>query len=382
MTRQATGGLRHRAWIVRRALTGRTTRRALMDYLKMVALIMVVLLMIAWAIDLADNLNAIRRDARARDVPVLSLLAPYLTYRTADMVTRMLPMACFFGVYLAEIGRRLRLETVILKAAGASPLRLLAGVLLFAVLTGVLQHKLENTWRPAAVVAQVELGHGAYARRFSLDWTTEHRWVVTGDVAIRGQVRRAPPGTMRDVLIFVGIRSHRLETIYAADRLVPGAEPGEWIAKQGTRWQATADGERVEPFESRSLTLDLIPEQIAHIGVPAFYLPAPALHAIATMRDAPTAPGADLAIWQRLSAWTLPGTFALLAFCLANAGFSGRRPDIPRLVALACLGYVSVVSVKVFWALGELAVISAPVAVFASVGLVWALSLWLLRRQS
>lgn len=365
-----------------RGLTGTATRRALADYLKMVALIMFVLLMIAWAIDLADHFDSMRTDAAARGVPVATILAPYLMYRTADMVTRMLPMACFFGVFLAEVGRRLRLETVVLQAGGASPLRLLAGILLFAVLTGTLQSRLENDWRPAAVAAQVKLGHGTYAERYDLDWTHDYHWFVADDIAVRAQVRRGAPSALRNVLVFKGIKSPRLEAIISAEQLIPGQDQNQWVAINGTRSLANGNEQDSTDFDRFSLTLDLIPEQVKYFEVSGWYIPDPDLRKIASQTKAATAPGADLAIWQRLTAWTLPGTFALLAFCLANSGFSGRRPDIPRLIALACLGYVSVVSVKVFWSMGELSVLPAPIAVLASVSLVWILSIWLLWRQS
>ena len=353
---------------LRGALFGIATRRALMDYLCMVGLIQFILLAIAWTIDLAENYAGIAADAERRGLSLVATLFPYLGYRSADMVTRMLPMACFFGVYLAEIARRTRLETVILKAAGASPARMLAAVLLFAILLGTLQAKLEQSWRPAAVAAQVELGYGSYARRFRNDWTHFQSWFVSGDTAIRAELKRDQPPEMRDVLIFTGINAPHLETIYAAEQVLPGDAPGQWRLVSGSKWDAERGMESAEPFEEMTLTLDLIPEQISYFDEPAFYIPTEPLRAIARMRNAPTAAGADVALWRRRTAWILPGTFALLAFCLASAGFCGRTPNVPRLIALACLGYFAVVSVKVFWARGALAAVPAAASGLSTVG--------------
>jgi len=364
------------------ALFGIAARRALMDYVRMTGLILFILLITAWTIDLAQNFPRIRTDATRREVSVVSIVFPYLGYRAVDIITRMLPMACFFGVFAAEIMRRFRLETVILKAAGASPLRLLGAVLLFAIVTGALQTRLEQSWRPAAIQAQVALGHGSYARRFRQDWRLTNDWLVSGDTAVRARLRRDTPPAMRDVLIFTGINAPELKTIYAAERVVPGDTPYEWRLQKGSKWQATDGAETSESFDELTLTLDLIPEQISFVAVPAFYIPSEPLRAIATMRNAPTAAAADVAIWRRLTAWTLPGTFALLAFLLVSFGFSGRTANYPRLIALAFLGYVSVVSVKVFWALGELGAVAAPMSVLATVGAVWGLSAILLYRQS
>jgi lipopolysaccharide export LptBFGC system permease protein LptF len=364
------------------ALFGIATRRALLDYLRMVGLILFILLATAWTIDLAGNYAGIAADAERRGLSLAATLLPYLGYRTADMVTRMLPMACFFGVYLAEIARRARLETVILKAAGASPVRMLSAVLLFALLLGTLQARLEQSWRPAAVAAQIELGYGSYARRFRNDWTHFQSWLVSGDTAIRAELKRDQPPEMRDVLIFTGINAPHLKTIYSAARALPGDTPRQWRLLSGSKWQAEQGMESAEAFDEMTLTLDLIPEQISYYDEPAFYIPTEPLRAIARMRNAPTAANADVALWRRRTVWTLPGTFALLAFCLASAGFGGRTANVPRLIALACLGYFAVVSVKVFWALGELAAVPAAASVLSTVGAVLLLSAVLIRRQS
>ena len=365
-----------------RALFGIATRRAVYDYLRFVALIMFILLAIAWTIDLAEHFGIIRRDAEAKGIAVYRILLPYLTYRSADMITRMLPMACFFGVFLAEIGRRARLETVILHAAGASPYRVIAAVLIFGAIVGTLQQQLEGNWRPAAVAAQVDLGHGDYAERFTKVWLNDHAWFLDGDTAIRGQVLRDDPPAMRDVLIFTGLRAPRLQTIYAAKRADPAGEPFLWRLQGVEKWDAEAGEDSSIAVADLTLQLALIPEQLTHYSVPAFYLPTAALLKMKQLNSAPrTVIDANVALWRRRTAWMLPGALALLGVFLTKLGYSGRQPSVPRLLALALFGYVSVVSIKVLWAVGELGGLTAPMAVLGSVVFILGASVSLIRRQ-
>lgn len=283
-----------------RALFGIATRRAVYDYLRFVALIMFILLAIAWTIDLAEHFGIIRRDAEAKGIAVYRILLPYLTYRSADMITRMLPMACFFGVFLAEIGRRARLETVILHAAGASPYRAIAAVLIFGVMVGALQQRLEGNWRPAAVAAQVDLGHGDYAERFTKVWLNGYAWFLDGDTAVRAQVLRDDPPAMRNVLIFTGLREPRLQTIYAAERVDPAGEPFLWRLRGVEKWDAAAGEDSSVAVPDLTLRLDLIPEQLTHYSVPAFYLPTAPLLKMRQLNSAPrTVIDAKVALWRR-----------------------------------------------------------------------------------
>ncbi len=374
----ATGLLRR----LRTVAFGIATRNAVADYLKTLLVMQFVLLCIAWSIDLAENFPGIRVDAQARGVPIYQLLMPYLSYRTADMMARMLPMACFFAVFLAEFLRRARLETVIFAAAGASPLRLIAPMLIFGALIGGLQYKLESDWRPRAVAAQITLGHGSYAERFRRLWIPNPVWFVSGDTAIRAKILRDESPAMRDVLIFVGLRPPMLRQIYLAEYAEPGETPGRWRLRNAEFWDLEAGREDKVPLGDIDMTLDVIPEQLAYYDMAGFYLPDAPLRAIATMRNAPeTSFGADVAIWRRHVAWVVPGMVALLAMLLAQGGYSGRRAHIPRLIALGFAGYLAVISLKVIWSIGELGALPAPVAVCGSLLNIVAICGWLFHRQ-
>jgi lipopolysaccharide export LptBFGC system permease protein LptF len=347
------------------AAFGLATRRGFFDYLRAVALILFILLMVAWTIDLAKSLPELRRVAEDRGAPLHGIAARYLFYRTVDMVTRLLPMACFFGAFIAEIRRRLTLETVILHAAGASTLRLLAGALWLGLLLGALQTALEARWRPAVIWAQVEFGVGDYARRFGPGWLNTPRWFVTEDMAIRGEVLREAAPHMRDVKVFAGIRAPELKQVFSAETMRPGPAPFTWRLEGVTRW----DGGSFRGTPSADVTIEtkLLPEMLTYLDVLKFNLPGSSLAAFAALPE--PIPEVETAKWRRLTAWALPGALILFGAGLARMGFDGRRAVVPRLIGLAAFGYVVVVSVKVFWKVGEMGALPAPIAASAGMSL-------------
>jgi lipopolysaccharide export LptBFGC system permease protein LptF len=174
---------------------------------------------------------------------------------------------------------------------------------------------------------------------------------------------------MRDVLIFQGIRATSLTGVISAERAYPTDVPTEWRLDNVLVWET--DTENAEPVSLPAMTLelDLIPEQLSYLGIYEFNIPTGPLLRIA---DRPTARNADdvrTALWRRRTAWLIPGALALMAVALARAGFAGRVAVIPRLIAVGALGYVSVVSIKVFWVVGELGLLPAPLAVLLPIAL-------------
>lgn len=350
-------------------------RRALTDYLLGVGLVLFVLLMVAWTIDLARTFPAIRATADLRDVPLVNLLAPYLLQRGVDIVARLLPMACFFGVFLAELARRNRLESIIIAASGATPARMLTAVLWFGLIAGSAQTLLESRWRPAAVMAQVDSGLGDYAVWYRRGWLNWASWFVEDDIAIRAVVRRTAEPELRDVLVFEGIRDPRLRRAVAAERAYPTPKPFVWALEEVRIWKL--DNGNTTPLTQPTLEMriDLIPEQLSYIGVPEINIPTTPLMAIAARPGALNASGIATAVWRRRTAGLLPIIAALLAVALASRTYEGRVLVIPRTIAMAAVGYVLMVSIKVFWELGNLGAIWPVVAVLAPLTSILAIAL-------
>lgn len=328
----------------------------MLQHLGLVALVMFILLMVAWTIDLAREFRGLRFGAEERGLPLMQVVLPYLAHRTADIATRLLPMAVFFGVFLSEILRRLRSETAILDAAGFTPLWQAAVLLWLGLALGGLQGLLEAQWRPAAVAAQVQSGFGHYGRHFRPGWRGQDDWFLSGDVILRGEVYRAPGPKMRNVVVFAGTDQPRLRAVYRAEALhpVPSA-PFQWQLTGATAWP---DGARSPAFhETLQIELGLVPQMLRFAGVDKFMLPGAALRAFDVLPVHNRPPEVRMALWRRRTAWAIPVVLAATAMVLARAGFEGRQAVIPRLIGLAAAGYVSVVFLNVGYAGGDLSVL-------------------------
>lgn len=343
------------------ALPAIAARRALRVYLVAVGLVMFLLLVTAWSIDLAENFSDLSARAAETGASLPSVLVPYLGYRAVDIVTRLLPIACFIGLFAAEALRRYRLETVVLAVAGLSPLQALLPVAVFAVLAGGLQYALETHLRPAAVFAQVDLGVGGYAERFRRGPMDDPRWFVTETDALRAKVIRSDEPELREVELYRGFADERLTEVVTAERATPTAQPFVWRLHDVTVWGDPDGGTNYSPRRHRELDVEIriVPEQVTYFGVAAFYLPDPALQRLAEARTAPNLEDIDVAVWRRITAALLPGAFALLGASLAQIVWAGRVPATGQALGACFFGYGTIVSVKVFWALGELGALPA-----------------------
>lgn len=345
------------------------TLRAARYQLSAIALVMLLLLAVAWSIDLADKFADVREASRTRGVPLASLLAPYMVYRAVDIVTRLLPIACFVAIFLAEIAPRWRLESVVFTAAGMSPLQSLAPALVAAAVVGGVQLGLEAWGRPAAVFAQVELGLGSYADRFKRGVSQDKEWFLSGPDAITGRVVSDDNPELREVELFRGYAGERLEQVVMAARAEPADLPNRWLLLDAVVWDRQPDGATYLQRQETFLEVDLamIPEQLTYFDVPAFYLPNAPLAKLAGMRDLPQIADVDLAIWRRWSAFFLPGAFLLLGASLAQNVWNGRMPSPLRIAAFGLAGYAAVVSVRILWSMGELGALPAAFAAWATI---------------
>jgi lipopolysaccharide export LptBFGC system permease protein LptF len=364
------------------AITGLAMRSALSLYLRNTLLAMLLLLITALAIDLAKHLPSVQEKAASSNSAML--LPYYILYRATDIITRMLPTACFLALFLSEILRRRRLESVILSASGFSPAQTTAAIFFFGLIVGSCQYLLEAHLRPAAVFAQVELGVGSYAKRFRSGLLNRPEWFITNGNALSGRVFRATNPELREVKIFQGINQDRLSGIILAERAVPTDKPNIWRLHSAVSWQGAENQGNYKPLENDLLDvkIDLVADQLTYMDVPGFYIPGAALKNIAAMHNAPTANDANVALWRRWTAILLPGAFALLGASLAQMGYSGRVQNIRVLAGLAFFGYISIVSVKVFWALGELGVFPPSAAVLSSLLLALSGSIFIQYRRS
>lgn len=348
-------------------------RMILRQQLLVIGFVMFTLLIVAYSIDLAQNMA----DLKARGTGLYGT-ARYLAFRGIDIVTRLLPMACLAGAFMAELMRRQRLEPVILSAAGASPVMTLKAMALLGLGLGAAQATLEAYLRPAAVFAQVDMGLGRYASRFA-PGLTDPQWLADEGRVLRARMARGADPDMQAIMLFSGLDGQSPLTITTARSARPASAPETWTLQEVTVWGAAGHPAQTRP--TATLHFPLSAAHLRYFGVPALYLPQTALRQVAGITAGPAPHDAQTALLRRYAALFLPGICALLGAALGQAAWRERRLDIFRAVGLAALGYASVVSVKIFWALGEHGAIAPLWAAFG--GAIWmaALALGLLLRQ-
>ncbi|NRG16652.1 LptF/LptG family permease [Rhizobiales bacterium] len=362
------------------AIFGISGRRALKLYALSVAMVMALFLVIAWSIDLAGNFDDVVETAKRDGLNTGWLLARYLVYRMADIVTRLFPVACFIGLFLAEMWRMIRLESTIMAASGWSPVQTLLVVALFGAGAGVLQFSLERDLRPAAIFAQVDLDVGSYAKRFKRGVSEEQRWFVVGNDILRARVKSDNEPELSELELYRGAGDGKLQDVLIAERAVPTGEDNIWQLQNAYLWARlpgqSAVGESrvvsdafylVSRYATLDLEIDLLPVQLEYHGVAAFYLPEAALRELEHARYAIAASEVASARARRAASAVLPGSFALLGASLAPLAGSGRIRSVRKILILLLCGYAALVTLKVFWALGELGAVSAPVSAWFAV---------------
>jgi len=342
--------------------TGIAARAMVRGDLAAIGFMMFILLVVALTIDLTKWLDTVRARAEATDSPLWQVLFPYIGYRSADIVTRLLTMACVAGGFVVTLLRHQRLDDVVLAAAGASPSLRLTALLISGLLLGAVQMAGENWLRPAAVQAQVAANLGDYGNRYhNVDVGTQ--WVLTDTRALRATVTRGPEAQLSDLMLFDGIDQPALTHILHADTATSRGLLNVWTLEDVTIWDTAKAVPELEP--KLDLALNVSAEKLRWYGIDGYYLPNDVARVIAatdTSEATPTSADAGTALAVRKVAIFLPGIFALLGVSLASLGTQGRRLSPFRLLALATVGYLAVVSVKVFWALGIHGVLSPMLA--------------------
>jgi len=355
----------------------RAMRRAVFDHLLWIGAVLMLLTVIAYTIDLASHFTTIRAEAASRDAPLLTLLAPYLGQRGIDILVRMLPTATFFGIFLVEIRRRHRLESVILQAAGASPWRSYLPLISAGLLIGAVFWTLEAVLRPPAIWAQVESGLGGYAERFPIGWNREE-WFVAGDIALRADLYRSETPYLANVLVFDGLRQDALSAILSADIARP--ENGQW-ALSGVQ-VFDPDTGAAAPAPDLTVASARRPTRLRYHGFGELLRPISARRALQGMEPRPpNAAWADVGLLRRATAWMYPALIAVVAAALVPYGYEGRQARTGLLVAFGAAGYIYVTAMKVIGRLGALDVLNPMLAVLAPLGASALVALILIRAR-
>lgn len=358
----------------------RATRLALRGQARLLAAVSATVLFVALAIDLADTLDAALAQQSAtgeRDT-----LLRYLLYRSADIVLRQMPIIVLITGFIAEALRIRSGEATVFSAAGATLAPAVAAVLILAIALGVVQAGLEARWRPAAVWAQVDLGLGSYARRFGVQWSGP-QWLTLAEGALRAEVLMGAEPRLREIIYLPpnaapmpGGAITMIEAPLATPAPTGNTGNTGWVFQDATLWIG-APPERAAFHEVLPVTLDLDPVAMRYLNVPAFYHEPQVLAHLSVH-----SPSADIATanWRRGLAAALPGAYLLLGVTLAAVSVPVRGIRIVPLLAALFVAYLSTVSLRAFWALGEMGALPAGLAVATPLAMVWIIGAVLILR--
>jgi lipopolysaccharide export LptBFGC system permease protein LptF len=330
-------------------------------YAQTVALIMFALLVVAFSIDLLASRAELAEMAQAQERALLPLTLHHLSLRAVDIVTRLLPMACFVGCFIAEQLRRARRESTVIAAHGGGPMLVLGAVMAFSLPLGAVQGALEGWLRPLAIQAQVELGTSKYARWYGAI-PTDRIWISEGDQIMGARIQRSDPVMLRDLIVIHRGAQGGLEQVTTA----PHAQA------QGERWQLQ---EPQHWTKAPAPDLPISPLVARYFDVDGFNLPSPVLSQLAGVQHAETQNSAKMGQMRRLTAPLLPFVCALLGMTLAQ--WLGRImwPSALRIAGVAVFGYFQIVSIKIFWAFGDMGALGPLAACVIPLGVICALCL-------
>ena len=128
------------------------TRHMILSYSRYTFLATCVVLVLALSIDLTLFLAKVVSTVSAWPGFLPLSLAWYILLRATDFLAELLPLACFIGVFCAEIAHTISHERLLVWLSGRRPRQCLVPVLIFGAIVGVIQGTLNIYLRPLAVM--------------------------------------------------------------------------------------------------------------------------------------------------------------------------------------------------------------------------------------
>jgi lipopolysaccharide export system permease protein len=350
---------------------GLHTRHLLKSYCRQSILVLCAILTIALSIDLTFYLSKVLVTISQWQTSWASIyLARYVVLRGTDFAAELLPLACFFGVFWAEVEHTLSRERLIVWLSGRAPQQCLLPVVFFGIAVGGVQLALNYYLRPLAVMAMARDHLGFYGERYDPNIQPGPRWVAAGHDLVQGTVEPGDPPSLRDVKIYRMNNELSLKTFFQAREARP-LKQGEWLLIDGYQWSPAQmleqDGSTAAPavtetipFTQQPIDLNVSPIWINNDRVNARYLTNDVFSALSKESFFPDF---EFRTWQH-ARWSLP------LFCIAMTLFAtslsllllARKIEIVQLATIAAMGYFANALMKVFILLGEHGQVPAAVA--------------------
>ena len=313
--------------------TGRYTRYVLTGYLRHVAMVASVLMIIALTIDLWPQIDLLTATTGSNSWRASWNLLRFSALRIPGLVAPLLPFATFLGVAWAEITHTQAGERMFVWNTGRSPSQCLPAAVLLGLLLGPLEFTLDAYLGPQAMAVQMRERLGLDGQRLDRTRTGDVHWIASSTGLLKAEITYGPPPVLHDLTFFKLDDQNRLIEIDRAKtaRQISGTKL--WLMQDGSLWVPTPAGEdsstpplvaddpghhKMMPFAERSLVLDVPPLWLSVLGVEPQYLPISVLRALEPYDEAPLSRGLYRTRVQVLYGEALlPGAMAVLAASLA-----------------------------------------------------------------
>jgi lipopolysaccharide export system permease protein len=351
------------------------TRVMIASYARHTFLVACAILVLALSIDLTLFLTKVVATVSQWPNLVVVSLAWYVVLRGTDFLAELLPLACFIGVFWAEIVHTNAQERLIVWLSGRAARQCLVPTLLFGAIVGLMQFSLNVFLRPMAVMTMAADHLGSYGERFDPRPQPHPQWIAVGLDLIQAVIEPGSPPLLRDVRLYRMNDALALRSFHQA-KLAKPIDDHSWVLIDGHRWtsplgtqesrsfwdQNAFTGDDV-PFDKEELDLKLTPAWINAFHINARYLPNDVFSAL---RRVDFSPNAEFQTWEQ-------ARLALCLFCAAMPLLAATLsmlllPCDIRLGALAIVGvagYMANSGMKLLILLGEHGYVSPWIAAWA-----------------
>jgi lipopolysaccharide export system permease protein len=341
------------------------TRYMIASYSRHTFLVTCAILVLALSIDLTFFLSKVLATVSEWPQFWAVSVAWYLVLRATDFLAELLPLACFFGVFWAEIVHTISQERLVVWLSGRAAQQCLVPALLFGMIVGVAELTLNIYLRPLAVMTMAVDHLGSYGEHFDPRPLPNPQWIAAGRDLIQAFVEPGSPPTLREVKVYRMDETLALQSFYRA-KLAKPLDDRSWMLIDGYRWNSplaasqissSPDGENhLEseqgiPFAQEKLDLKVAPIWINNFRIGARYLTNDIFKALMKIKFSPDS---EFRTWEE-------ARYSLSLFCaemsLLAASLSMLLMACEIRVAILCFitiaGYLANTAMKLFVLLGE-----------------------------
>ncbi len=319
-------------------------------YLIRTSIVMLTLLTVALAIDLQANQKQVLSVGELEGLVDTALrLIWYVSLRAVDIVSRLLGIAAFLGVFWSEFSHNRSRERVAVWNCGVSPFGAMATPLLFGIFLVGVQAALEFWVRPAAVSTQVESGLGSYGERYGRADSGKTVWFVAGSDLVAARINHGPPIALNNLVVYRISETNRLLGVVTAASAHPTSRSGIWSLNGAQEWTVDPSVDKLNVGKASvrlETPLAVDPEWLRYRTMPARYLPQKTIVRLARQNAIGTRQ-AEYKTWviARYTKSLMPALFVMLAFSVGVFSF-GRPATLPMFMLYFPSGYLLNILVK------------------------------------